>query len=91
LEHETELHRVISALIHQQRMLLASPDLLKRFGVLWIAATLDNRLKECTDREIGELLSLTLDRFHIFEPEFALCHHARQRLLLRTKKENLTK
>jgi hypothetical protein len=23
------------------------------------------------------------DQFHIFEPEFALCHHARRRLLLR--------
>ena len=79
----SELDRVIRDLIHQQRMLLASPNPLKRFGVLWIAATLDNRLRECTDREIGELLILVQNRFHIVEPEFAVCYHAKRRLMLR--------
>jgi hypothetical protein len=30
------------------------------------------------------------DRFHIFEPEFAIIHHAKRRLSLRSAKENLT-
>jgi hypothetical protein len=83
LGHETKLYRVISDLIHEQRRLINSPHLAERFGVLWIAATLDKRLRQCTDREIGELLAIARDRFHIFEPEFAICHHAKRRLLLR--------
>jgi hypothetical protein len=79
----SELHRVISDLIHEQRRLLTSPYLAERFRILWVAATLDKRLRECTDREIGTLLTIVQSRFHIFEPEFALCYHARRRLLLR--------
>jgi len=80
---KSELHRLISVLIHEQRRLLNSPHLAERFGVLWIAATLDMRLTKCTDREIGELLAIAHNRFHTLEPEFAICHHAKRRLLLR--------
>jgi hypothetical protein len=62
----------------------------ERFGVLWIAATLEEHLIQSTDREIGQLMLIVQDRFAIFEPEFALCHHARRRLLLRTTKEDFT-
>jgi len=79
----SELHRVISALIHEQRRLAASPNLAVRFQTLWIAAMLDNRLKQCTDHEVGNLLFLVQERFHIFEPEFSICEHAKRRLLLR--------
>ena len=40
-----------------------------------------NKLARCADHEIGELLTLVQERFHIFEPEFAICHHAIRRLL----------
>ena len=80
----SKLHRVISDLIHEQRKLATSPQLAERFGILWTAADLDKRLRQCTDREVGELLAIARDRFHIFEPEFALVHHAKRRLLLRS-------
>jgi len=47
---------------------------------------LDERLAQCTDCEVGELLILVQERFGIFEPEMAVCHHARKRLLRSTKK-----
>jgi hypothetical protein len=83
MEHGMELHRVIRALIAKQQRLAASPNLAVRFQTLCIAATLDKRLKQCTDHEVGNLLFLAQERFHIFEPEFALCYHAITRLLLR--------
>ena len=79
----SELHRVVRVLIRRQRRLMHSSDPLERFHTLWIAALLDEHLTQCTDREIGELLILVQERFHIFEPEFAICHHAKRRLLLR--------
>jgi hypothetical protein len=91
LEHETELHRVISALISKQRKLVSSTHLWERFGVLWTAALLDEQLSQCSDLEIGDLMLSVQERFGIFEPEFALCHHARCRLMLRNAKEQLTK
>ena len=80
MERNSELNRVISALIHDQRRLAASPNLAVRFRTLWTAALLDNRLKQCTDHEVGKLLILVQQRFHIFEPEFAICEHARRGL-----------
>jgi hypothetical protein len=90
LEHESELQRVIRALIQEQRMLVTSTNVWERFGVLWIAALLDKRLKQCTDHEVGELMVIVQGRFGLFEPEFAVCYHARQRLLLGSAKERLT-
>jgi hypothetical protein len=62
-----------------------------RFRILWFAALLDKRLKQCTDPEVGELMMNVQDRFHLFDSEFAICHHARRRLMLRNAKEQLTK
>jgi len=62
---------------------MRSSDPVERFHTLWIAALLDEYLTQCTDRQIGELLIFVQERFRIFEPEFAICHHAKKRLLLR--------
>jgi len=51
---------------------------------------LDRQLARCSDREIGSLLSFVQDRFHIFEPEFAICRHAQRSLLLRNIKEDFS-
>jgi hypothetical protein len=91
LEHESELYRVISALIREQRRFAGSPNLSERLRTLWTAALLNKQLTRCTNHEVGELLIVVQDRFHIFEPEFALCHHAARRLLLRSIEEKLTK
>jgi hypothetical protein len=77
---------MIGDLIHEQRRLAKSPHLEERFGVLRTAAELEKRLRQCTDREIGSLLTIAQDRFHIFEPEFAVCYHAKRRLLLRPRR-----
>ena len=66
MEHETELQRVIRALIAKQRGLAASTNLAERFSTLWIAAMLDKHLSQCTDREIGQLMVVVKGRFHIF-------------------------
>jgi hypothetical protein len=84
LEHALEPPlRVVVALIERQRRLVDSTDPARRFQTLWIASLLDNRLRQCTDRGIGELLAIAQIRFNIFEPEFALCYHAKRRLLLK--------
>lgn len=83
MEHGTELHQVIRALIAKQQRLAASPHLGERFRTLWIAAALNQHLTRCTDHEVGNLLFLVQQRFHIFEPEFSICEHARRRLLLK--------
>ena len=79
----SELHRVVRSLIRRQRRLMHSSDSVERFHTLWIAALLDEHLTQCTDRQIGDLMVIVQDRFHIFEPEFGICYHARKRLLLR--------
>ena len=83
LDTNSDLGKVVRSLIHEQRRLANSPHLAERFRTLWTVALLDEHLTQCTDHEIGELLTLIQERFHIFEPEFAICHHAKRRLLLR--------
>jgi len=73
----------VRALIEKQRKLVSSTNFSMRFRTLWIAAMLDKHLTQCTNREIGELMSFVQDRFRIFEPEFGICHHATRRLLLK--------
>ena len=80
LEHRSE-DRVVRALIERQRRLVRSDNPAERSRTLWIAAVLDDRLAGCTDHEIGELMDVVLERFGIFEPEFAICYHAIRRLI----------
>jgi hypothetical protein len=42
---------------------------------------LDESLSHCTNHEIGDLMLIVQERFCIFQPEFAICYHARGRLL----------
>jgi hypothetical protein len=81
LEERSEANRIIRVLIEKQRDLSSSTDVVKRFRTLWIIAMLEERLAGCTDREIGELMDVVLERFGIFEPEMAISEHARRRLL----------
>jgi hypothetical protein len=91
LKSNSDLDKVVRALIQEQRKLASSTNFAVRFRILWTAALLDKRLTQCTDPQIGELLVLVQERFGIFEAEFGICHHARRRLLLRIAKENLTR
>ena len=89
MEHRSE-DRVVRALIEKQRRLVNSDNPAERLRILWIAAMLDRRLAHCTDRQLGELMILVQERFGIFEPEMAVCHHARRRLL-RSIREHIKK
>ena len=83
LEHGSELHSVVRALIQEQQRIVRSTNPRERLSILWVAALVDKHITNCTNHEVGELLTVVQERFHIFEPEFALCHHAARRLLLR--------
>jgi hypothetical protein len=78
-------------LIEKQRRLVRSDKPAERSRTLWIAAMLDERLAGCTDHEIGQLMILVQERFGIFEPEIAVCDHAKKRLLLRGGREHQTR
>jgi hypothetical protein len=91
LEHGSEADRFVRTLIERQRRLVRSDNPAERSRTLWIAAMLDDRLAGCSDHEIGELMNLVQERFGMFEPEMAVCEHARRRLLLRSIKEQLTR
>ena len=78
---------MLRALIEKQRKVVRSFNPTVRFGVLWIAASLDKRLRRCTDLEIGDLMLVVQERFDIFEPEFSICYHAQQRLLRAAEKD----
>jgi hypothetical protein len=73
----------ICTLIHKQRRLASSTIPSERFRVLWLAAILDDSLMHCTNHEIGDLMLIVQDQFRIFDAEFAICYHARKRLLLK--------
>jgi hypothetical protein len=71
----------VGELFEYHRKVAGSHDLLERLKVLWVAAQLGARLKWCSNAEIGDLLSLVQDVFGLFSPEYAVCEHARRRLL----------
>jgi hypothetical protein len=80
MPHKSQAETVTLTLIQEQRRLAESPHIEERFCTLWIVAALDEHLACSTDQDIGDLLSIVQTHFEIFEPEFALCHHARKRL-----------
>jgi heme oxygenase len=87
LEHDSEAYHSIGALIEKQRDRANSTDISRRLRILWITARLDKLLAHSTDRQLGDLMGCVLERFGMFEPEFAICYHARRRLLLTTAEE----
>jgi hypothetical protein len=71
----------VRELFERMRKLAGSHDLLERLKVLWVAAELGARLERCTDAEIADLLSMVQERLGLFGPDFAVCEHAKRRLL----------
>jgi hypothetical protein len=81
LEHLPLDEVSLPKLFDQQRRLAGSHDLLERIRTLWIGALLGERLERCSDHEIGDLLSLVQDGLGLFSPDFAVCEHAKRRML----------
>ena len=84
MEHLPPEELSVRELFEYQRKLAGSHDLLERLKVLWVAAMLGERLARCSDHEIGDLLTLVQDGIGIFSPNFAVCEHAKRRLLRST-------
>jgi hypothetical protein len=63
------------------RRLAGSQDLVERLTTLWIGAMLGEHLELCSDHQIGDLLSAVKDNLELFGPDFAVCEHAKRRLL----------
>ena len=80
MEHSIPDELSVEELFQYQRKLARSHDLLERLRTLWIGAQLGERLEWCSDRQIGDLLTLVQDGIGIFSAEFAVCEHAKRRL-----------
>jgi hypothetical protein len=81
LAHDSNENQAIRALIELQHRLVRSTSPSERARTLWLAAALQRLLSRQSDREIGKLMDMVRDRFGIFDPEFAICFHAMDRLL----------
>jgi len=67
-------------LFEHMRKLTGSHDLLERLKTLWFGALLGELLEQCSNEQIGELLSRVQDGLGIFSAEYAVCEFARRRL-----------
>lgn len=76
----------VADLIEIQRRLARAQSTFGRVvGTLWAAGTLDKRLAQLTDRQIGQLMfDFVGHSAAIFEPEMTICGQATRRLLRST-------
>jgi hypothetical protein len=84
LKHLPPEELSVGELFEYQRRLAESHDLNERLKTLWIGALLGERLERCSDRQIGDLLSMVQDGLGIFSPEYLVCEHGKRRLLRST-------
>lgn len=75
-----DIHSV-RELFKYQRKLAESHGLLERLKTLWTGAQLRERLEWCSNAEIADLLSIVQEGLGLFSPDFAVCEHAKRRLL----------
>ena len=68
-------------LFEWQRRLAASRDPVERLRTLWVGALLGQRLAQCSDRQLGGMLSIVQDGLGLFSAEFVVCEHTKRRLL----------
>src|SRR5208282_160309 len=86
LKHLPPEELSVGELFRYLRRLAGSHDLLERLSTLWIGAQLGERLTRCSDHQIEDLLSVVQDGLGIFSAEFAVCEHAKRRLLRSSSK-----
>jgi len=84
LKHLPPEELSVKELFEFQRKLTRSHDLNERLKTLWIGALLGERLERCSDRQIGDLLSMVQDGLGLFSPDFVVCEHGKRRLLRST-------
>lgn len=66
VEYQSHRERIVIRLIGKQRTLADSHDPLQRAQTLWVATKLNEQLSRCTDREIGNVMSVALERLPMF-------------------------
>jgi hypothetical protein len=70
----------VAELFEYLRKLAKSHDIAERLRTLWFAAAFGVRLEQCSDGQIGDLLSMVQEHMGLFTAEFAVCEHAKRRL-----------
>ena len=80
MEHSTPDDYAVRELFEYQRKLATSHDPAERFRTLWIGTLLGELLEQCSNGQIGDLLSMVQDSLGIFGPEFAVVEHSKRRL-----------
>jgi hypothetical protein len=71
----------VHELFEHMRELARSPILLERLKTLWAGTQLEELLDSCSDHEVATLLAFVQGSLGIFGPEFAVCEHAKKRLM----------
>jgi hypothetical protein len=80
VEHLSPEQLSVEELFRYLRRIAKSHDIVERLRILWIAAAFGVRLEQCSDGQIGDLLSMVQEHMGLFTAEFAVCEHAKRRL-----------
>ena len=81
MEHLPPDNLSVRDLFEQQRRLAISHDPAERLRTIWLGALFGELLEQCSNGQIGDLLSMVQDSLGIFSAEFAVCEHGKRRLL----------
>jgi hypothetical protein len=80
VEHLSPEELSVEELFEHLRELAKSHDIVERLRTLWVAAAFGERLEQCANAQIGDLLFKVQERMGLFTPEFGVCEHAKRRL-----------
>ena len=80
MEHLSPEQLSVEELFRYLRGIAKSHDIAERLRILWIAAAFGERLEQCSDGQIGDLLSMVQERMSLFSPDYSVCEHAKRRL-----------
>src|ERR1700688_2432844 len=70
----------VEEMFEHLRRLAKSHDIVERFRTLWVLALFGERLEQCPDAQIADLLTMVQEHMELFTAEFAVCETARRRL-----------
>jgi hypothetical protein len=80
VEHLPPEQLSVEELFRCLRKLAKSHDIAERLRTLWFAAAFEVRLEGCSDRQVGDLLSMVQEHMGLFTAEFAVCEASKRRL-----------
>jgi hypothetical protein len=80
MEHLSPENLSAAELFDYLRKLAKSDDIVERLRTLWIAEEFGERLEQCSDEQIGDLLTMVQERMGLFTADYGVCEHAKRRL-----------